>query len=244
MSQSAYGQFHSTETALLKIHNRVTLNTYKGQVIALSLLDLSAAFDTIHHNILIKCLSLWYGISGVVLSWFSSYLTGRHQTIKIANCFSAALPTSYGVPQGSVLGHLLFTLYITPHSSVTQSHNLDHHLYADDTHIYFYLATLYTNRSLNQLSDCLHEIFQWMIDSKLKLNADKPEFLIIDTLKQRGKLDDFFSTRILSQHITPASSARNLGVTFDNNLNFRHVSQTFRCCFHYIRDLRRIRRYI
>ena len=105
--------------------------------------------------------------------------------------------------------------------------------FTQTTHIStFVLATLYTNRSLNQLTDCLHEIFQWMTGSKLKLNADKPEFLIIDTPK-------------LSQHITPASSARNLGVTFDNKLNFRqHVSQTCRCCFHYIRDLRRIRRYM
>ena len=118
-------------------------------------------------------LSLWYGISGTALNWFLSYLTGRHQTIKIANCFSAALPTSCGVPQGSVLGLLLFTLYTTPLSSVIQNHNLDHHLYADDTHIYISLATSDTNRSLNQLSDCLQDIFLWMTDSKLKLNADK-----------------------------------------------------------------------
>ena len=89
------------------------------------------------------------------LNWFLSYLTGRHQTIKIANCFSAALPTSCGVPQDSVLGPLLFTLYTTPLSSVIQNHNLDHHLYADDTQIYISLATSDTNRSLNQLSDCL-----------------------------------------------------------------------------------------
>ena len=85
------------------------------------MLDLSAAFDTIDHNILTKCLSLWYGISGTALNWFLSYLTGRHQTIKIANCFSAAIPTSCDVPQGSVLGPLLFTLYTTPLSSVQKS---------------------------------------------------------------------------------------------------------------------------
>ena len=68
----------------------------------LTLLDLSAAFDTIDHNILIKCLSLWYGISGIALGGFSSYLTGRQKIINIANCFSAALPTSCGVSQGSV----------------------------------------------------------------------------------------------------------------------------------------------
>ena len=84
-----------------------------------------------------------------------------------------------------------------------------------------------------------------MTDSKLKLNAGKTEFRIIGTPKQRGKLDGFFPTRILSQKITLAASARNLGVTFDSNLNCRqHISQTCRCCFYHIRDLRRIRRYM
>ena len=171
VSQSAYKQFHSTETALLKVHSEFTLNIDKGKVTALTLLDLSAAFDTIDHNILIECLSLWYGISGIILSWFSSYLTGRYQTIKIANCFLAALPTSCGVPQGLLSG-LCCSLSTSPLSTVIQSHNLDHHLYADDKQIYISLATPDTNRSLNQLRDCLHEIFHWMADSKLKLNAD------------------------------------------------------------------------
>ena len=146
MTQSAYNGSHSTETALLKVHNDVTLNIDKGKVTALTLLDLSAAFDTIVHNIIIKRLSLWYGISGTALNWFLSYIPGRHQTIKIANCFSAALHTSCGVPQGSVLGPFLFTLYTTPLSPVIQNHNFDHHLYADDKHIYISLATSDTNR--------------------------------------------------------------------------------------------------
>ena len=192
MSQSAYKGFYSTETAILKVHNDVALNIDKGKVTALTFLDLSAVFDTIDHGILIKILSLRYGISGTALNWFLSYLTGRHQTIKIANCFSAALPTSCGIPQGSVLGPLLlFPLYNTPLSSAIQNHNLDHHLYADDTQIYISLATSDTNHSLNQLSECLHEIFLWMTDSKLKLNADKTKFLIIGTPKQCGKLDVF-----------------------------------------------------
>ena len=192
VSQSAYKQFHSTETALLKVHNDINLNIDNGKVTALTLLDLSAAFDTIDHNILITRLSTWYGISGTALSWFTSYLTDRQQAIKIGNCFSDMLPTSCGVPQGSVLGPLLFTLYTTPLSSVIQGHNLDHHLYADDTQIYISLTTPDACRSLNQLRDCLQDVSLWMKNSKLKLNANKTEFIIIGTVTQRAKLDGFF----------------------------------------------------
>ena len=107
-----------------------------------------------------------YSNSALNMEWFSSYSTKydesskEYQRVKIANCFSAALPTSCGV-----LGPLLVTLCTTPLSSVIQTHYLDHHLYADDTHIYLSLATTDTNCSVNQLRVCLHDIFNWMTDS-------------------------------------------------------------------------------
>ena len=91
------------------------------------------------------------------------------------------LPTSCGVPQGSILGPLLFTLYTTPLNSVIQSHNLAHHLYADVTHIYVSVTPPDTCRCLSQLRECLQVVSLWMKNSKLKLNADKTEFLIIGT---------------------------------------------------------------
>ena len=107
-SQSAYKQFHSTKTALKKLHNAINLNIDNGKVTALTLLDLSAAFDIIDHDLLITRLSAWYGISGTALSWFTSYLTDRRQAIKIGNCFSDMLRTSCGVPPGFCLGSVAF----------------------------------------------------------------------------------------------------------------------------------------
>ena len=83
----------------------------KGEVTALTLLDLSAAFDTIDHATLTDRLSHWYGISGQAQIWFSSYLQNRHQSVKIKDTFSDKVTLSYGVPQGSVLGPVLFTLH-------------------------------------------------------------------------------------------------------------------------------------
>ena len=130
-------------------------------------------------------------LSGTALSWFSSCLIERYQRVKIANCFSAALPTSCDVPRGSVLEPLLFILYTTQLSSVIQSH-LDHHLYEDATQIYLSLATPVTNCSLNKLRYCLQNVFHWVTNIKFKVNANKAEFHIIGTQKQRVKLDCFF----------------------------------------------------
>ena len=109
--RSAYRMFHSTETTLLGIHNDLILAMDRGEVTSLILLDLSAAFDTVDHSILLHRLQHWFGLHGTSLDWFSSYLTSRSQAVSIQNSTSSFSNLSCGVPQGSVLGPLLFTLY-------------------------------------------------------------------------------------------------------------------------------------
>ena len=99
---------------LLKIQNDIAALMDSGKAIALSLLDLSAAFDTIDHSILFKCLRDWFGADGTVLRWIKSYLTSCKQKVKLGNSFSDAFSLSFGVPQDSVLGPLLFTLCTNP----------------------------------------------------------------------------------------------------------------------------------
>ena len=105
---------HSTETALLSIKNKVHLSLARGEPTALVLLDLSSMFDTIDHNILLGYLKSWFGLGGTALKWFASYLSDQNQTIKISSTLSELSKLIYGVPQGSVLGPLLFSLYTTP----------------------------------------------------------------------------------------------------------------------------------
>ena len=109
--QLAYRKHHSTESALLNIHKDILLNMAKGSVTALALLDLSATFDTIDHTILLDRLTVNYGISELALGWFKSYLSGRTHSVKVGSTLSHPAVLQYGVPRGSVLGLILFSLH-------------------------------------------------------------------------------------------------------------------------------------
>ena len=120
--QSAYRPNHSTETALLKVVNDLLLAVDSGDAAVLALLDQSAAFDTIDHTILLIRLRCCFGLSGAAFSWFKSYLSGRRQSVSISGINSIAVSLLFGVPQGSVLGPVLFTLYNSPIHSITKKH--------------------------------------------------------------------------------------------------------------------------
>ena len=219
--QSAYRKFNSTEMALLKIHNDILASIDASKVTGLTLLDLSAAFDTIDHTILLRRLDDWFGVTEKALDWFKSYLTGRCQRIKLGDCLSSKADLRFGVPQGSVLGPLLFTLYTTPLSSMICEHAIPHHLYADDSQLYVSFASEDSAATLNGLQLCLASVQSWMSTNKLKLNPDKTEFLLIGNERQQSKCLSMFPIELLGVKTNPAKSARNLGVIFDKNFTFR-----------------------
>ena len=138
--QSAYGKFHSNKTALLKLFNDDACSIDVGEEVALVLLDLSSAFDTIDHICLINRLERRFGISAKVLAWIELYFTQREQVVSINGASSKSYPMKWGVPQGSVLGTLLFIRYISPIENIIDSHGLYGHIYADDTQIYICLS--------------------------------------------------------------------------------------------------------
>ena len=134
--QSAYRQNYSTETVLLRVKNDLLLNMDKGHVTLLFMLDLSAAFDTIDHGILLHRLQSKLGLQDKALFWFASYLAGRTQQVSVNIMLSEKFNLTCGVPQGSCLGPLLFTIYASSLFDIMKSHLPSIHTYADDTQLY------------------------------------------------------------------------------------------------------------
>ena len=134
--QSAYRAGHTTETTLTHVHNDVLRAIDDGQCVILVLLDLSPAFDTVDYSILLNRLNHCFGIGGKALTWFRSYLLNRTQFVYVENERSSNRCLKYGVPQGSVLGPALYSMYTVPLANVIKQHNMSYHFYADETQIY------------------------------------------------------------------------------------------------------------
>ena len=174
-----------------------------------------------------------------------SYLNSKKQRVKIDGHLSDAFQLPYGVPQGSVLGSLLFTLYTTPLSSVTSKFNMTHHLYAGDTQIYLELDSRNFDSSITELTNCLEAIQAWMRNNKLKLNPDKMEFIVIGIDQIRSSLKSSFPVGLLDNIMKPAELVKNLGVILDaENSMQRHMANL--CCisYYHLRELQRVRRYL
>ena len=131
-NQSAYKKCHSTETAILKVQNDILTSLDQDKVVALILLDISAAFDTVDHHRLLECFSSNYGLTGTVLKWMESYLSNRSQKVSVYNCESFTSQMEHGFPQGAVLAGILYNMYSAPLHKEVQKHPPDHHGYADD----------------------------------------------------------------------------------------------------------------
>ncbi len=243
--QSAYKQRHSVETALVRVHNDILVALDNKQCILLVLLDLSAAFDTVDHTKLIHRLEAM-GIAGIPLKWFKSYLHDRSQKVSIGGQYSEPITLKYGVPQGSVLGPLLFSAYITPIGSILQQHQVDYHLYADDSQLYMAINLNDIVPACATLSNTVGDLDSWMRENFLKCNADKTDALFVFTRRMRHQLQDQFpNIRIIDSDISPSSSVRNLGVVFDSEFSFKlHISQVVKSCNFHLRNIGKIRNFL
>ena len=177
--QYAYRPDHSTETARLKVVNDLLLSLNNGNISVLALLDSSSAFDAIDHPILVHRLHTDFGFTDAVLQWFSSYLTDRTHYVSISNHCSAFAPVHSGVPQGSVLGPMLFTMYIKPLSAIIDSHSIIHNSFADDIQLQMSAPPDSTSQLLHSIQSCICDVNAWATENMLKLNDVKTEFLLV-----------------------------------------------------------------
>ena len=244
--QSAYKTGHSTETALLKVQNDILMDIDKQKLTALLLLDLSAAFDTVSHTILLNRLQKRVGITGGALRWFQLYLENRKQCVRINTKNSKPVDLKYGVPQGFVLGPVLFSLYTLPLADLLKEHGVECHLYADDTQIYKSFNAIHSEEidTISKLCACVSEVKKWMTDNLLQLNTDKTKFLIFGSRNQFSKKETK-SFDAADDIVDISSSTRNLGIIFDDLLSMnKQVSHLSRICFNDLRNISYIRRYL
>ena len=245
--QSAYRACHSTETALVRVQNDILRTLDQGGAAILVLLDLSAAFDTIDHSILLSRMESVLGVKGSALHWFKSYLLGRKQRIKINDDFSENQEIQWSVPQGSVLGALLFLIYIIPLAQLIRSYDLNNHGYADDTQLCLSFKKTSDNAIVKceilNLEKCLCDISVWMSQNKLKLNNDKTEIILFGSKKHLAELN-IKSLSVAGTDVSVASEpVRNLGAMFDSQLTMApHVKSVVKKSSFHLRNIGKARR--
>ena len=241
--QSAYRKGHSTETALLRVHNDILSAVDKGNGVGLILLDLSAAFDTVDHTIFLTFLEDCIGLKGSPLSLLRSYLTNRKQCVSVKGVMSELSELMYGVPQGSVLGPIAFCIYTIPLGAILRHYNINYHIYADDTQLYCSFDVQNIRDVFGSLNNCISDIRSWMIKNKLKINDEKTEFLIISS--PNSKLAADLKISIGQSEISPSPSCKSLGVMLDSHMSMdTQIQSVCRSTLFHIRNISAIRQLI
>ena len=214
--QSGFRSLHSTVTALHEATDNWAFNIDRGNVNAVVFLVLKKAVETVDHDILQSRMNL-YGIQEIALDWFRSYLTNRTQRCLVNGSLSRICSLKYGVPQGTILGPLLFLIYINNLPNFLNSYQS--RMYADDTHISY--ADVDINSIQLNLNHGLGNLNKWLISNKFSLDTDKTEFMLIGS---RQKLSTFSSQPELSIDNVPIEkviSANSLGIFIDENLRWK-----------------------
>jgi len=240
--QSGFQKGRSTATALAHITDDIRYALDNRNITILTLLDFSKAFQSINHNILIRKLSTFYNFSDSSVNWIQSYLTGRSQYVSVSGIDSSLRTLHHGVPQGSVLGPLLFCLYINDLPSVLQ--HCKYHLYADDFQVYITCSPSELPTYIDKLNEDLRRIVQWSNDNGLKLNPSKSQCLRIASKAILSSLNSSSSPNVfLDGMIIPSShTVKNLGLICNEHLTWtEYVSTVSKKAFATLHSLSRLK---
>ena len=243
--QSAYRHGHSTETVVLRILNDILTALDNNKISVLLLLDLSAAFDTIDHDLLLSRLKHTFGIQGNALNWFRSYLSERFQFVAANYYKSEPSELTFGVPQGSVLGPVLFIIYTSPLSELIHSHSVSHEMFADDTQLLNSASADEYLSLTSSLQACFSDIESWMSQNKLKLNSNKTEAIRFSKKSKTTFPSPPKSFTLSDCDIEFSEYVRDLGVFLDSELSLRqHVTKTTQLAYIELKRIASIRSFL
>ena len=184
---------------------------------------------------------VYFGVTGRALQWLSFYLTQRRQCVKVDGVLSPVSMLPSGVPQGSVLGPVLFSAFIAPLADVIDSFHISHHQYADDTNLSFLLSIRSTELFWRTVSECLNSVKSWFLTNGLLVNPGKSDSILIGTTVQTRKVDSS-GVKMGGSKIPLSDKIKSLGVVFDQRLTFEnHVKAVCRTCNFHIKSLRVLR---
>ena len=201
-------------------------------------------FDTIDHPILVHRLHTDFEFTDTVLQWFSSYMTDRTHYVSLSNHCSAFAPMHSGVPHGSVLGPMLFTMYIKPLSAIIDSYSIIHHSFTDDLQLQMSAPPDRISELLKSMQSCICDVKAWATANMLKLN-DKTEHMLVTSNRTKHLHNLPTSITIGNAQIPLKQSVKNLDFTLDRHLTMNaHVSNIARTCYSELRHLASIRRFL
>ena len=238
-TQSGFRKGHSTQTMLLKFRDDIQKALNRNEITMSVLIDYSKAFDTINHEILVKKLiNLNFSKSSIRI--IMSYLTNRHQYTQVDDVVSCRLPIYFGVPQGSILGPVLFNIYVADLSSSIKSDSIQ---YADDTTIYKSCKRSDITHTVKQVETDISNLCKWSINNGLLFNRDKLKFIVFS--KKRG--EQFTNKSILmrsaKKSIPQETSVKLLGLTFDQHLTWTtHINSVIKSAYGILRTLKSFKR--
>ena len=217
--QSGFRGGFSTDTCLIHLTDYIRNENDKGNFVGMLLLDLQKAFDTVDHSILLMKLKA-AGLGNDILRWFSSYLCDRQQLVDVSGTFSSTAQVTCGVPQGSILGPLLFIIYVNDMSAVVKNKLL---LYADDS------AILVSDKCFSNVEQVLiaelQSVSQWLVDNKLSLHLGKTESIVFGS-KQKLRSKSSLNISCNGTEIESTKSVKYLGVTLDQHLSFSSMADS------------------